>query len=124
MAASLEHVCNAFGATGTGLSNKAKSIWKTVLLGIPALVDKQLTLSNGDKPGNGSEAVYRESYNVIMGAYCSSGDEMIARDIRLAALVRNQILHQGITFLDMDEAIDLFVMLFRLSLLTWHALTP
>lgn len=124
MAASLEHLCNALGGGGNGLSAKAKSLWNIVLPGIQAQIDKPLSRPGGGRLGDGDEAAFRESCAVIKAAYADTGMEGIARDIRLAAIARNQILHEGIAFLGREEAIDLFILLFTLSFLTWHARTP
>jgi hypothetical protein len=125
MAASLEHICVALGEHANGLLAKAKNLWTPVLPGIQAEIDRPLLLSDGQsRPGHGGAASFRESWQVVTNAYQDAGMGCIARDIRLAAMARNQVLHEGIGFLDRDEAIDLFILLFRLSFLTWHVRTP
>jgi len=124
MAASLEQICVALGGSGNGLSAKAKGLWNPILPGIQAEIDKPLLLSDGGKVGEGGKANFRESWAVVTAAYADNGVERMARDIRLAAIARNQMLHEGIGFLDREEAIDLFVLLFGLAFLTWHVSTP
>lgn len=121
MAASLEHICVVLGGVGSGLSAKAKSLWNPILPRLQKLIDKPLRLSDGTKPREGDAATFRESWRLVAGAYEDAGMDCLARDIRLAVIARNQMLHEGIGFLDREEAIDLFVLLFRLSFLTWHA---
>lgn len=123
MAASLEHVCHVLGATGNGLQQKLNCLWSPVLPKIQTMTDEKLTLSDGLEVGKGGAARFLESRAVVTAAYADTGKERIARDIRLAAIVRNQILHEGIGFLGREEAIDLFVLLFTLSFLTWHVNT-
>jgi|GEM_PF-5936835 len=123
MAASLEHVCHVLGATGNGLQQKLNCLWNPVLPRIQTMTDAKLTLFDGLEVGKGGAARFPESRAVVTAAYADTGKERIARDIRLAAIVRNQILHEGIGFLGREEAIDLFMLLFTLSFLTWHVRT-